>query len=89
MENAISIKNLTKKFGSFTAVDNISFDIPKARSLAFSAPMVPANPPPSGMICGVLRPTSGEGIVLGYDLAKDTEKIKQNIGYMSPALQPL
>jgi ABC-2 type transport system ATP-binding protein len=35
------------------------------------------------MICGVLRPTSGEGKVLGYDLIKDTERIKQNIGYMS------
>lgn len=83
MEYAISIKNLTKKFGSFTAVDNISFDIPKGKIFGFLGPNGSGKSTTIRMICGVLRPTSGEGQVLGYDLAKDTEKIKQNIGYMS------
>lgn len=83
MEHAISIKNLTKKFGSFTAVNSISFDIPKGKIFGFLGPNGSGKSTTIRMICGVLQPTSGEGKVLGYDLLKDTEKIKQNIGYMS------
>jgi len=83
MENAISIKNLTKKFGSFTAVDNISFDIPKGKIFGFLGPNGSGKSTTIRMICGVLTPTSGEGQVMGYDLLRDQEKIKQNIGYMS------
>lgn len=83
MEYAISIKNLTKKFGDFTAVDNLSFDIPKGKIFGFLGPNGSGKSTTIRMICGVLRPTSGQGKVLGFDLLKDTEKIKQNIGYMS------
>jgi ABC-2 type transport system ATP-binding protein len=83
MECAISIKGLTKKFGDFTAVDNLSFNIPKGKIFGFLGPNGSGKSTTIRMICGVLRPTSGEGKVLGYDLVKDTEKIKQNIGYMS------
>jgi ABC-2 type transport system ATP-binding protein len=83
MENAISIKNLTKRFGDFTAVDNLSFDIPKGKIFGFLGPNGSGKSTTIRMICGVLRPTSGEGKVLGFDLVKDSEKIKQNIGYMS------
>lgn len=83
MEYAISIKNLTKKFDRFTAVDNISFDIPKGKIFGFLGPNGSGKSTTIRMICGVLNPTSGEGTVLGYDLVKDSEKIKQSIGYMS------
>jgi ABC-2 type transport system ATP-binding protein len=83
MEYAISIKHLTKKFGSFTAVDDLSFDIPKGKIFGFLGPNGSGKSTTIRMICGVIRPTSGEGTVLGYDLTKETEKIKQNIGYMS------
>lgn len=83
MEYAISVKGLTKKFGDFTAVDNISFDIPKGKIFGFLGPNGSGKSTTIRMLCGVITPTSGEGKILGYDLSKDTEKIKQNIGYMS------
>ncbi|MBM7871416.1 ABC-2 type transport system ATP-binding protein [Clostridium pascui] len=83
MEYAISIKHLTKKFNDFTAVDNLSFDIPKGKIFGFLGPNGSGKSTTIRMICGVLRPTSGEGKVLGYDIIKESEKIKQNIGYMS------
>ncbi|HWQ29699.1 MAG TPA: ABC transporter ATP-binding protein [Negativicutes bacterium] len=83
MEYAISIKNLVKRFGSFTAVNGISFDIPKGKIFGFLGPNGSGKSTTIRMICGVLSPTSGEGKVLGYDLVKDTETIKHNIGYMS------
>lgn len=83
MEYAISIKNLTKKFGNFTAVDNLSFNIPRGKIFGFLGPNGSGKSTTIRMICGVLKPTSGEGSVLGYNLLKDSEKIKQNIGYMS------
>lgn len=83
MEYAISIKHLTKQFGDFTAVNDLSFDIPKGKIFGFLGPNGSGKSTTIRMICGVLSPTSGEGKVLGYDLAKESEKIKQNIGYMS------
>lgn len=83
MEYAITIKHLTKKFGNFTAVDDLSFDIPKGKIFGFLGPNGSGKSTTIRMICGVISPTSGEGTVLGYNLLKDTEKIKQNIGYMS------
>lgn len=83
MDSAISIKNLTKRFGSFTAVNNISFDIPSGKIFGFLGPNGSGKSTTIRMICGVLRPTSGEGKVLGFDLSKESEKIKENIGYMS------
>lgn len=83
VENAISIKHLTKKFGDFTAVDDLSFDIPRGKIFGFLGPNGSGKSTTIRMICGVIRPTSGEGKVLGYDLIKESEKIKQNIGYMS------
>jgi len=83
MEYAISIKNLKKNFGDFTAVNGISFDIPKGKIFGLLGPNGSGKSTTIRMICGVIRPTAGEGKVLGYDLIKDTERIKENIGYMS------
>jgi ABC-2 type transport system ATP-binding protein len=83
MEYAIEIRNLTKKFGSFVAVNDISFGIPQGKIFGFLGPNGSGKSTTIRMICGVLSPTSGKGTVLGYDMYKDTELIKQNIGYMS------
>ena len=83
MEYTILIENLTKKFGDFTAVDNISFRIPSGSIFGFLGPNGSGKSTTIRMICGVLTPTSGKGTVLGMDVVKDTEAIKQNIGYMS------
>lgn len=83
MENAIEVKNLVKKFGHFTAVDNVSFSIPKGQIFGFLGPNGSGKSTTIRMLCGVLTPTAGEGRVFGYDISKDTEIIRQNIGYMS------
>ncbi|MEA4846476.1 MAG: ABC transporter ATP-binding protein [Clostridiaceae bacterium] len=83
MDYAISVKDLKKSFGSFTAVNGISFDIEKGKIFGLLGPNGSGKSTTIRMICGVLRPTAGSGKVLGYDLVRDTEMIKQNIGYMS------
>ncbi|MFZ5966614.1 MAG: ABC transporter ATP-binding protein [Bacillota bacterium] len=83
MDYAIQIKNIRKQFGDFTAVEDISFDIPSGKIFGFLGPNGSGKSTTIRMLCGVLTPTSGSGTVLGYDIVKDAEKIKQNIGYMS------
>ncbi len=79
----IDIKNLSKKFGHFTAVDNISFDIRKGEIFGLLGPNGSGKSTTIRMICGVITPTSGQGNIFGYDLLKDSEDIKSRIGYMS------
>lgn len=83
MEYAVVVENLTKKFGDFTAVNNISFKVRKGSIFGFLGPNGSGKSTTIRMICGVLRPTSGLGNVMGYDIVKQTEKVRQNIGYMS------
>lgn len=83
MEYAIQVENLTKKFGNFTAVDNISFKIPKGSIFGFLGPNGSGKSTTIRMLCGVLHPTSGKGLVMGKDIVKDTETVRQNLGYMS------
>jgi ABC-2 type transport system ATP-binding protein len=80
---AIDVKGLTKSFGSFTAVDDISFKVPKGKIFGFLGPNGSGKSTTIRMLCGVLTPTKGTAEVLGYDVKKEAEKIKQNIGYMS------
>lgn len=84
MENfAIYTENLTKKFGSFTAVDNISFNVVKGEIFGFLGANGAGKTTAMQMLCGLSRPTSGNGFVAGYDISKQSEKVKKNIGYMS------
>ncbi|MDR1876676.1 MAG: ABC transporter ATP-binding protein [Flavobacteriaceae bacterium] len=80
---AIITKDLTKKFGDFTAVDNIGFEIPEGEIFGFLGANGAGKTTAMRMLCGLLSPTSGEGTVAGFDIYKETNKIKQNIGYMS------
>jgi ABC-2 type transport system ATP-binding protein len=81
--NAIEVNGLVKKFGDYTAVDNISFKVPKGKIFGFLGPNGSGKSTTIRMLCGVLTPTQGNASVLGYDIVKEAEKIKQNIGYMS------
>jgi ABC-2 type transport system ATP-binding protein len=76
-------KNLTKKFGQFTAVDKISFDVRQGEIFGFLGANGAGKTTAIKMFCGLLSPTGGEGSVAGFDIFTEREKIKKNIGYMS------
>jgi len=82
-EPIIRTKNLTKRFGHFTAVNAISFDVKKGEIFGFLGANGAGKTTAMRMLCGLSIPTSGEATVAGYDVYKQTEKIKKNIGYMS------
>lgn len=83
MEYIIQVNNLSKYFGTFKAVNNISFKIPKGKIFGFLGPNGSGKSTTIRMLCGILSPSEGSGRVLNYDIATEAEKIKQNIGYMS------
>lgn len=84
MDNKIiDVKNLTKKFGTFTAVDGISFDVAKGEIFGFLGANGAGKTTAIRMLCGLSRPTSGGGSVAGFDINSEPEKIKSHIGYMS------
>lgn len=83
MEPVITANKLTKKFGSFTAVDQISFEVQKGEIFGFLGANGAGKTTAMRMLCGLLIPSSGEATVAGYDVYKQTELIKKNIGYMS------
>jgi len=81
--NAVETQNLTKRFGNFTAVDNVNFYIPKGEIFGLLGPNGAGKTTTIRMLCGILQPTSGTGTVLGFDIKKEPEEIKKQIGYMS------
>lgn len=82
-EKAISVQKLTKRFGSFTAVDHITFDVNQGEIFGFLGANGAGKTTAMRMLCGLSMPTSGEATVAGYDLYRNAEKIKKSIGYMS------
>jgi len=82
-EKVISVRDLTKQFGPFTAVDHITFDVHRGEIFGFLGANGAGKTTAMRMLCGLSFPTSGQAMVAGFDLSKDAEKIKQNIGYMS------
>jgi ABC-2 type transport system ATP-binding protein len=79
----VSVRNLEKKFGEFTAVNRINFDVRRGEIFGFLGPNGAGKSTTIRMLCGILAPTSGSGIVAGFDINRQQELIKQNIGYMS------
>ena len=79
----VSIQGLTKRFGDFIAVDNVTMDIRKGEVFGFLGPNGSGKTTTIRMLCGILNPTSGEGEVCGNNILTETEKIKFNLGYMS------
>lgn len=83
MRDAVVIDRLTKKFDGFTAVDQISLSVGRGEIFGFLGANGAGKTTAIRMLCGLLLPTSGNGTVAGFDIYKETEKIKLNIGYMS------
>lgn len=81
--NVIKTTRLTKNFGSFIAVNHISFSVEQGEIFGFLGANGAGKTTAMRMLCGLLPPTSGEGKVAGYDIYTQTEQIKRNIGYMS------
>jgi drug efflux transport system ATP-binding protein len=81
--NAIEVKHLTRRFGRFTAVDDVSFDVARGSIFGFLGSNGAGKSTTFRMLCGLLKPTSGTALVAGIDVAADPESVKQRIGYMS------
>ena len=79
----ISVKNLVKKFGDFVANDNLTFDVYKGEIFGFLGANGAGKTTAIKILCGLSAPTAGEINVAGFDVYKNREKIKKNIGYMS------
>lgn len=80
---AISVRGLTKRFGSFTAVDHISFDVGRGEIFGFLGANGAGKTTAMRMLCGLSQPTAGTGTVAGCDINSQSEMIKRRIGYMS------
>lgn len=82
-ERVIDVHDLTKEFGSFVAVDHISFHVKKGEIFGFLGANGAGKTTAMKMLCGLSKPTSGNGTVAGCDILKENEKIKKHIGYMN------
>jgi ABC-2 type transport system ATP-binding protein len=80
---SIQVDNLVKKFGRFTAVDQITFKVKKGEVFGFLGANGAGKSTTIRMLCGLLEPTSGDARVGGFSVVREPEKVKQNIGYMS------
>ena len=85
MENniAVEVQGLTRRFGDFVAVDNISLRIARGEVFGFLGPNGAGKSTTIKMLCGLLLPSAGKGSVYGHDIMTGSEEIKKNIGYMS------
>ena len=83
MESAIAVRDLTKTFGDFTAVDRVNFEVKKGEIFGFLGANGAGKSTTIRMLCGLLEPTSGTAIVAGQDVGSAPERVKERIGYMS------
>ncbi len=82
-DRVIIAQNLTKRFGDFTAVDAISFEVHRGEIFGFLGANGAGKTTAMRILCGLSTPTSGDATIAGYNIYKDAEKIKKQIGYMS------
>jgi ABC-2 type transport system ATP-binding protein len=82
-EDAIVVRNLTRRFGHFTAVDRVSFEVRRGEIFGFLGANGAGKSTTIRMLCGLLRPTAGTALVDGIDVSEDPESVKLRIGYMS------
>jgi len=82
-ERSVVIENLVKRFGDFVAVDHISLETRTGEIFGFLGPNGAGKSTTIRMLCGLLTPTEGKALVAGYDVARQPERVRQNIGYMS------
>ncbi|NLT50940.1 MAG: ABC transporter ATP-binding protein [Ignavibacteria bacterium] len=81
--HSITVNNLTKKFGSFVSVDNISFNVKEGEIFGFLGANGAGKSTTIRMLCGILEPTSGDALVGGFSINSEPDKVKSSIGYMS------
>ena len=84
--NAIEVRDLTRRFGAFLAVDRVSFDVSRGEIFGFLGSNGAGKSTTIRMLCGLLKPSSGTARVGGVDVAADPEAVKRRIGYMSQRL---
>lgn len=82
-ERSIIAEHLTRRFGDFTAVDDLTFDVGQGEVFGFLGANGAGKTTAIRMLCGLLKPTSGQAVVAGYDVARYPERVKRRIGYMS------
>jgi ABC-2 type transport system ATP-binding protein len=82
-DNSVVIENLVKRFGDFVAVDQINLQVRKGEVFGFLGPNGAGKSTTIRMLCGLLTPTSGRARVAGYDVGREPESVRQNIGYLS------
>jgi ABC-2 type transport system ATP-binding protein len=82
-EYAVTLRDLSKRFGDFVAVNRVSLDVRKGEVFGFLGPNGAGKSTTIRMLCGILKPSGGEGRVAGFDIIRETEDIKKKIGYMS------
>jgi ABC-2 type transport system ATP-binding protein len=80
---AVTVERLTRRFGAFTAVDQVSFEVARGEVFGFLGPNGAGKTTTIKMLTGLLQPSSGRGSVAGFDLGRETESVKRSIGYMS------
>lgn len=80
---SIVVDNLCKRFGSFQALDGVSFDVGRGEIMGFLGPNGAGKSTLIRVLCGLLRPTSGRAVVAGIDITADPEAVRRRIGYMS------
>ncbi|HEU5261168.1 MAG TPA: ABC transporter ATP-binding protein [Gemmatimonadales bacterium] len=83
MADAVWVRDLTRRFGDFTAVNAVSFETGAGEIFGFLGPNGAGKTTTIKMLTGLIRPTSGEGAVAGFDITRDADEIKRRIGYMS------
>jgi ABC-2 type transport system ATP-binding protein len=81
--NSVEVASLVKKFGDFVAVDRINLEVRKGEVFGFIGPNGAGKSTTIRMLCGLLKPTSGRAMVAGFDVSRNPEAVRQNIGYMS------
>ena len=79
----VEVESLVKKFGRFVAVDHISFQVKAGQIFGFLGPNGSGKSTTIRMLCAILMPTSGKARVLGYDVVREPDRVKEKIGYMS------
>jgi ABC-2 type transport system ATP-binding protein len=84
-DNAVTLRDLEKRFGEFVAVNRLSLDVRRGEIFGFLGPNGAGKSTTIRMLCGILSPSAGSGTVAGFEIGSEAEEIKKNIGYMSQA----
>ena len=80
---SIVVDDLVKRFGSFTAVNHVSFTVSRGEIMGFLGPNGAGKSTMIRMLCGLLRPTAGRALIAGLDVGREPERVREHIGYMS------